>query len=310
MNEKYQQNYTQGVFIWMVCNAKCIFCNTQKGTTTLKKYYEFYSFDRIKKDILEKIEKGATCIIYEWWDFTIHPDVFKILDFWKSLWLIQTMQTNWIKLANPDFVKRFKEQGINEINFSIHAFEEKVSEKIMWLKWSFKKTLKWALNCNKEWINISNNFVLVKDNLNQLEWIIFLMLKLNIKLFNITLYIPIDRFDDNFHNRFLVDPVLAWKKISWMLNIYSKIKELSKWELVLNFKFHNIWRCILDKNIQKINFELDLDRRKENKKDYQFDTWFYKKEDCKKCIYNNNCTGFTEKYVKVFWDDYIKPILF
>lgn len=309
MEKKYQQNYTLWVFVWMVCNAKCTFCNAQVPIIWEKDYFTFYSLERIKKDILVKKDKWATCIIYEWWDFSLHPKIFEILEFWQKLWIKQTFQTNWIKLANLEFVKKLRKYWVHEMNFSIHAFDAKTSDKIMWVKWVFEKTIQWVINCNKEGIIISNNFVLVKDNLNQLEWIVFLMLKLNIKLFNITMYIPVDQLKDDFHDKFLINPVDAWKNISGMLKLFMKLNELTDWKLDLRFKFHNVWRCILDKDLHDSIFEFDLDRRKESNKDYSFNTWFYKKKDCKKCIYNNNCTWFTEKYIEKFGEDYIKPIL-
>jgi hypothetical protein len=35
---------------------------------------------------------------------------------------------------------------------------------------------------------------------------IFLLLKLNIKLFNITMYIPVDDMPEEYHEKFLVNP--------------------------------------------------------------------------------------------------------
>lgn len=305
---KYQQNYTQWVFVWMVCNAKCSFCNAQIPLIWEKDYFSFYSFDRIKNDVQAKVDKWANCIIYEWGDFSLHPEIFQILEFGKSLWIKQTLQTNGIKLSDMEFVKKLKESGVIEMNFSIHAHQEIVSDSIMWVKW-FRKTIKWVLNCNKLWMNVSNNLVLVKENLDQLEWMIFLLLKLNVKLFNITMYIPIDGTSiENFHEKFMVNPVDLWIEISKMLKLYKKLMALSGKKLELNLKFHNIWRCIFDKEHHDYDFQFDLDRRKQGGDKYKFDTGFYKKKDCKKCIYNNDCTGFTEKYIKIYWDSYIKPI--
>ncbi len=303
-----QQNYTQWVFVGMVCNAKCWFCNTQIPIVWEKNYFKFYGLDRIKKDIELKIWEWATCIIYEWWDFSMHTEIFKILEFWQKLWIKQTFQTNWIKLADFQFVKKIKKYWIKEINFSIHAFEEKISDNIMWVKWIFQKTLKWVLNCNKLWINISNNFVLIKDNVNQLEWIIFLLLKLNIKLLNIIMYIPINwEWKNSFHKQYMVNPKLAWEKMSEMLENYYQLQNISNNNLKLNFKFYNIWRCIINKKFHNLHFYYDLDRRKSK---YDFETGFYKKKSCKKCVYNYNCPWFTEKYISFFWEDYIKPIIF
>ena len=308
LSKKHQQDYTQWVFIWMVCNAKCCFCNTQKATKRGESYYKFYNLEIIKKDIKWKVSKWATCIVYEWGDFSLHPEIFNILEFWQSLWIKQTFQTNWIKLADYEFVKKLKKYWVNEMNFSIHAFEEKISDNIVGIKWWFKKTIKWVMNCNKLWMTISNNLVLINENINQLKWIIFLMFRLNIKLFNITMYIPVNGMSEDFHHRFMVNPKDFWNKAFEMLKLYKKIIKLSEWKLKLNLKFHNAWRCIFDKKYHNIDYEFNLDRREEDYK-YIQDTWFYKKEECKKCIYYYNCTWFTEKYIKIFWDDYIKPIL-
>lgn len=316
MSTEYQKNYTQWVFIWMVCNAKCWFCNAQVSSVDwenfwLRKepdYQTFYKLDRIKEDILLKKDNWARCIIYEWWDFSIHPEIFKILDFWKSLWLKQTFQTNWIKLSDLSFVKKLKENWVEDMNFSLHAYEESVSDKIMWVDGAFKKTIKWIINCNEVWMSNCINFVLVKQNLNQLEWMMLLLLKFWINLFNLTLYVPVDLFSEEFHDKYIVNPVDAWIEINKMMKLYNELIELSGNKLKVTLKFHNIWRCIFDKKYHNYDFQFDLDRRKPKNEEYKFDTWFYKNEECKKCIYCNDCTWFTSKYIHKYGDNYIKAI--
>lgn len=317
MSTSYQKDFTQWIFIWMVCNAKCGFCNAQisnieNENVWLRKesdYQVFYNFERIKKDIIFKKDNWAWCIIYEGWDFSIHPEIFKILEFWKSLWLKQTFQTNWIRLSDINFVRKLKEIWIEDMNFSLHAYEEKVSDKIMQVDWAFKKTINWLINCKKEGINIIVNFVLIKENLNQLEWFMLLIFKLGVNLLNLTMYVPVDLFSDEFHNKYLVNPKNAWIEITKMLKIYEELIQLSENKIKLNLKFHNIWRCIFDTKFHNYDFQFDLDRRKANNEDYNFDTWFYKKKECEKCFYFNDCTWFTSKYIIEFWDDYMVPII-
>lgn len=304
---KFQENYTQWVFVWMVCNAKCAFCNAQVWISREFWYFNFYSLERIKRTIELKVIKWAKCIIYEWWDFSIHPNIFEILEFWKSLWINQTFQTNWLKLADIEYVKKLKNCWIDEMNFSIHSADEKNYDNIMWTKWWLKKAIKWVQNCVEIWMKVSNNLVLTKLNINQLEWVLLMMLKLKIKLLNITMYIPVDMKEDKFHKKFMVDPKIAWKKISEMLKLYNQISFITNWEIKIFFKFHNIWRCIIDKEYQNFNFQFDLDRRK-NIDEYQYETWFYKKTNCINCKYNLDCTWFTQKYISFFWENYIEPI--
>lgn len=317
MSTNYQKDYTQWVFVWMVCNAKCGFCNAQVSkiddeNTWLRKeedYQTFYSFERIKNTVIERKNNWAWCIIYEGGDFSLHPEIFKILEFWNSLWLKQTFQTNWIKLKDLNFVKKLKEHKIEDMNFSLHAYEEELSDKIMWVPGAYKKTIQWMLNCKKEWINTIVNFVLIKDNINQLEGVLLLMIKLWVILLNITMYVPVDLFPEEFHDKFLANPNDVWVEISKILKLYNELQKISENKLKITMKFHNIWRCIFDKEYHNYDFQFDLDRRKPKWEKYNFDTWFYMKKDCENCIYFNDCPWFTSKYVIKYWEDFIKPIL-
>ncbi|NDK07644.1 radical SAM protein [Candidatus Gracilibacteria bacterium] len=317
MSTNYQKDYTQGVFVGMVCNAKCGFCNAQVSkiddeNTGLRKeedYQTFYSFERIKNTVLERKNNGAGCIIYEGGDFSMHPEIFNILEFGNSLGLKQTFQTNGIRLNDLKFVKKLKEHKIEDMNFSLHAYEEELSDKIMGVPGAYKKTIQGMLNCKKEGINTIVNFVLVKDNVNQLEGFLLLMIKLGVNLLNITMYVPVDLFPEEFHDKYLANPNDVGVEISKILKLYNELQKISENKLKITMKFHNIGRCIFDKEYHNYDFQFDLDRRKPKGEKYNFDTGFYMKKDCENCIYFNDCTGFTSKYVIKYGEDFIKPIL-
>ena len=106
---EYIKNFTKWIFIWMVCNANCGFCNAKFPIVWY--WNSYFSFKKYKDiiSLLDKYKKnGVECIVYEGWDFSIHPRIFDILDYGKKLWIKQTFQTNWIKLEDIEFVKKLK----------------------------------------------------------------------------------------------------------------------------------------------------------------------------------------------------------
>lgn len=306
MEEKYQKNYTQWIFIWMVCNAKCGFCNTQFPKDGVKNYFSFRSFEEIINQIDIYVQSWVECIIYEGGEFSIHPDIFRILRYGNTLGVKQTFQTNGIKLAQVDFVKKLKEYGITEVNFSLHASHADISNKIMWIPWAFDKTLKGIHNCNVFGITTSINFVILQENIDQICWILFSAFKMNIDLLNLILYIPPELWNDNFHKQFLPDPKKVGKELWKMLQILEDIERISKWKLHLNIKLHNIPRCIIPGEFD-FHRELlyDVFRRQES---YEKATGFYMKKECKKCKFYLDCPGITEYYIHTYGEEILHPI--
>lgn len=153
------------------CNARCYFC-TNDHTTPTK------SMSAIKKEIDDFISIGISQINYGVWEFTIHPDIFEILEYGKDRGIQQFIHTNWFKLANIEFVEKLKGLGIKNINISLHGASSSVADKISWIPWGYKKTIQGIKNCVQSQISVTVSFVITTDNLGETLWMYLLARKI------------------------------------------------------------------------------------------------------------------------------------
>lgn len=299
MKDVYKK--VDGVYIGSLCNADCEFC-LDKETNYAPK---LVSVGDIKKRIDRLASEGVVdCIIYEWWDFSLHPHIFEILAYWKTKWLQQTIQTNWIKFADVGFVKKIKELDIGVINFSLHAANAELYDDIMKTKKWFLKVLKGLKNCKDVGIHTNINFVIMKQNLEEIHRMLILCMKLWVTQLSFYLYIPRNSFSLEKNMKFMVHPVEAWEKIKTLLHTLQAVEEKAN-RKVLDIKFLNIPLCIVDER-RKIN--IDAFRRLRNKKTFSSWKYYYKKE-CDTCIKREMCPWITKYYADVFWDEFLAPYI-
>lgn len=274
---------------------------------------KFIPLETLKKKLDEYKKENVQCVVYEGGDFSIYPYIFETLEYGFSLWFEQTFQTNGIKLANLEFVEKLKKYWVKDINFSLHSYKEDVSNEIMGIKKGFKETIQAIKNCSSVWMTISQNVVITPDNVNDLDWLILLSLKLKINLISFILFIPpddkINENDTEYMEKYTANPIEVWKKISKALKYLSEMEKVAGIKLI-NIKFHNIPLCLLS-NDEKGGREYIFDsfRRHASVEDYVPGTWFYKKKECKKCSLNSSCAWITQYYVDIFGEEYIIPIV-
>lgn len=274
---------------------------------------KFLELDKIKIKLDEYKDEWVKCVVYEWGDFSIYPQIFEVLEYWQRLWLEQTFQTNWIKLADIDYVNKLKKYWVKDINFSLHSYDKDVSNRMMGIDSGFEDTIKWIKNCVNVWMTVSQNVVITLENLDDLEYILLLSIKLNIDLISFILFIPpedqIREKDEDYMKKYTTNPIIVGEKISKWLNILTQIEKIA-WNKLINIKFHNIPLCLLNNEIlNSREYIFDIFRKKEDNWDYTLWTGFYKKEECSKCKLNTSCTGITEYYVEKFGNNYIIPIV-
>lgn len=272
-------------------------------------FTKFIPFDKLKTKLDEAKSGGVECIVYEWWDFSVYPKMLEALEYWQRLWIKQTFQTNGMILSDINIVKKIKNFWVEDINFSLHAYDSVLSDSIMWVKWWFEKTIKAIKNCVEQKMTVSQNMVITKDNVNQIENIIVLALKLKIDLISFILFIPpedkLRENDNNYIESLLPDPVIVWQELSKMLKLLKAI-EIKSWRKnLINIKFHNIPLCLLDKQLlwdREYIFDVF---RKQWSWSYSKWAWFYKNNDCENCKLNESCTGITEYYINSVWVDFL-----
>lgn len=300
-------NKTDGIYIWALCNAKCEFC-IEKWTTWEK---SLYSYEEIINRIDNLYDEWVVdCITYEWWDFSLHPDILKILDYGNKKWFEQTFQTNWLKLWDEKFVEEIN-QRINTINFSLHAWNKEKYDEIMWtINW-FEKVIKWIKNCKKLWMKVNMNFVIYKNNIQELINVYYLCIKLWINQLWLLLFDPI-KFHQELNNKLIPN-------INEIIVVINKIvsinKEITKkvWQEVLKIKFDNFPICITQDKNNIVNYDKFRKSREVVDKDPSVEMMKWIKdqeltydEKCNKCLMKNSCPWIARIYIEKFWSDFIK----
>ena len=89
--------------VWYKCNYDCVYC------VIWWIQEEFNSEDFVSFEKIKEIDLGwYTSVWLTWWEPTIHPDFFEILEYFKERWLDIFMQTNGSMLWNDDFFEKIK----------------------------------------------------------------------------------------------------------------------------------------------------------------------------------------------------------
>ncbi len=300
---KFVQGTTDGIYTGSGCNAQCFFCIDKGGYWKPK----FTSFEEIcaRLDFLSS-EGLVEGVVYEWWDFTIHPHLFQILEYGNKKWLKQTLQTNGILLSDVEFVRKLKSFGITTVNFSLHAHDKEVHDRMMGTTNTFWKVLSGMQNCLDEWMKITQNFVITSRNINQIEKMIVLSLKMKVTLLTYMLYIPVWK-SESVDRNIAPDPVVSGRELSKMLKILSSVEQKAGRKM-MNIKFYNIPLCLLDKEVLSEREYIVSKFRRTRETNEVTGRDFYFNDECTRCRRYNECSGLTLFYKTHYGDEYLKAL--
>lgn len=209
---------------WYKCNYNCIFCVIWWIQNEFKTE-DFVSIKEIKNINLD----WYNSVWLTWWEPTIHPDFFSILDYLVSKWLKIHIQTNWYMLWVDSFFYKIKNYSINyQVNFN--NLNEKLYNVAMWAKWDmYINAIKWIKNI----LNTNNNLI-IKIIINKFNYKSILN---TVEFFN---RIWVKKF-------YIAYPVLKWtykKYLDKLIVTYSELSSELKKLLLLEKK---LWiKYILD----------------------------------------------------------------
>lgn len=326
INMKNIKKISWPIWPWKNCNLNCWYCIVKHNDENVQKHYRSKTYDEIK-NILDyyksiSLEWGVS---YDWWEITIFPYFLDILEYWKKIWIKQTITTNWVKFSDINLANKIKERWVNSVNLSIHTYIAKKQDYISWNIIHFKKSVQWWDNLLKKGIYVDINFVIMKDNVNDILWFYIFSLKRIPRMINLSL------FFNTIHNNEVDDKILKFSEnpekigqnIAKML-YFKKQVDFKAGKEVIPIYFYNIPFCIINntnfKREDAVKFFSNMpllennpiascvspssfDRFEENDIFYEF----YKKDSCKKCSLNNRCPGIPLWYKIIFWDNYLIP---
>ncbi len=309
--------------IWKACNNKCRFCMSSWVWEDEKELTNIYL---VKKEINKYSKLNYESIWFLWWDISIHPNIYEIIEYSKKVWFKQiNIITNAMIFDNYKKAEKLIISWTTRVNISVHSHIEEIEDYITQIKWWLQRKLIAIDNFNKlieKWIlksNLSINIVLNWLNNNSIvETVLYFWKRKNISDIRINFIWP--RFFETEKDR--GNLMLSYE--DFLENLKKLIYISVKYNIRITFD--SIPACIFYKN-DKLNYkniikkflweEFDYINEVSNiNKNANFNWKKQKKEelkvkfkDCDKCIYNNICEWIWKEYVEKYWDgefNYIK----
>ena len=280
-----ERTLTKRGVVWLgqTCNLNCYFCYFRdKIDNKEHPEHPFMSLEKAKK-IMHTL-RYVYCnnaVDIQGGEPTIYPNIYELIEYCNKIGLAPTLITNGIVLANEEITKKFKESGIKDFLFSIHAIGKEY-DRIVGLEGGSKKQMKALYNLQKYEIPFRLNCTMTKEAGRQLIDIATLAVETGAKVVN---FIAFNPFADQQGKRDLRD---VPKYSDLKENLQKAIDILEKNEIEVNVRYFPI--CMLDEKYRKniYNFQ---------QLPYDHHEWDY-----------NSWTWTTRFNQKTKWNDIDKPI--
>jgi MoaA/NifB/PqqE/SkfB family radical SAM enzyme len=285
------------------CNNNCIHC-VRGG----KNRSSNFSFDEIKKLVLDAKSRDVTRIILQGGEPTIRPDFLDIIDLIKKTDIPEIqIQTNGRMFSYLDFAKEVSAKGIAEFCFSFHTDVCSDFDNFTRSKGSFNQSVQGIKNLVHLNQNIKILLIITKQNYKRLKFMLEFLVNLGIKLFQIGIINPVGNAKRNFNS---IVPSL--KEIRpYLLNGLEYLDGLSD----VSFYTQEIPKCIvgiykshvledyLPTKAEKLYMEENVYDHESLRK-----SWKSKSLICSKCKETKFCEGVYTDYLNAFGDDDLEPI--
>ena len=300
------------------CNENCVFCVVKGGN---ENKFGDMSTREAKNIIKEFLNNGGKDIFFTGGEPTLRDDLPEIIRYAEKFNNLRSISviTNGVRLADNDYLKKLisaDNKNLLSFSVSLHSHKEKISELLTDTKGTYRKTIAGINNVIMSGRRVSIYHVITSKNYRDLLRFVKFLNKRYPQIEDVTFAYPF--------------PQGNALKNEW---IYVKISLLRPY-LVKALKFlesHN-YRiyiascgqfplCTVPGFEEKVIRSL---RESENnitgvvgkKAFHEFEMtseeWVgqYKNKDrkCRKCILNNYCQGFWNKYIDLFGFDGIQPV--
>lgn len=134
----------------------------------------------LKKLFDELAVLGTFYLSFSGGEIFLHKQVLQILEYAKKLRFYVVIKTNGL-LLDKEKIQFLKDIGINRVDFSFYATDDKIHDSITKIDGSHAKTLSAIDNCKKEELNVRINIPIMKYNKSQIDDLIRFSEKLQIE---------------------------------------------------------------------------------------------------------------------------------
>jgi len=293
------------------CNNECRFCMIEYEDSR-----SFVDFDIIKKEIIRAKRNKFGSIGFLGGEFTLHPDVFKIVKLSKLLgFKIIHIISNGRKYNNKKFLEQLIKSGVNRFSVSIHSHEEEVEDYLTQKKGGFAEKLEGLRNLvdlTKQGLiqnPISLNFVINGKNYEKILESLKFFTDLGIKDYRFNFIWLHGRAGQN-QDLFL--------KYGEFIPYLNKLIDFAK-KKKIRIAFEGIPACLIDDSekqdyigeLRDMNTQIvaynnpDKNREQFNWQERKKNEFKIKHKKCQQCQWDNVCDGVWRDYIKNYgWDEF------
>lgn len=153
--------------IWYIqvnrhCNNACHFCSNPSTWVDM-------TYERGVELIDDFINKWYSWIIFTWWEPTLSPNIHKWIRYSVEKNMECRIISNWSICSNYEYMKKFKDDWLSLLHFSLYSYIPQVHDFLTDTPWSYKKVLKSIQNALKLWIRVQLNCVINRYNQDHLD---------------------------------------------------------------------------------------------------------------------------------------------
>jgi len=279
----YIENRNNTTFnIYGDCNQVCPFCS-------------WYPKTDFKLEDLKNKVKWLKEISFQWWEPTMSPNLFELIDYARSNWTeFINLITNWLKIADYKFASKLA-WNIDCYHFAFMSHKLTKADILWWSETTLKLKSKWILNLIKLWESskIRLIHIIQKDNIKDLKefplfvskrfpWVKLIEFKYIQYFWNKNNLWKIPKYSDSY------------KDINSTLEICDKL-----W---IDFLVNWLPLCFLKEKFHKKAASYYNDNSLEDMKNFST----IKVDKCKECNYSSNCIGVRQDYIMLNWNNEFK----
>lgn len=285
------------------CNNRCDFCaqGNKRDSFTER------PTSRIKADLLDAKEKGATAVTFTGGEPTLHKDLVPLVEYARSIGYTDVqIQTNGRTFVYADLLLQLKDAGATNLSPSLHGYKPETHDSLTHSKGSFLQTVAGIKKARELGFEISTNTVVTSKNYREFPDMSALFISLGVTQFQ-------------FAFVHIVGTALVNK--DWLVPKKTTVLPYIKKALDIGIKYDvpcyteaipfclmkGYEQCIAEQIIPEgpvFDGELHL----ENYADYRKNIGKVKAPSCKTCFYFNKCEGPWKEYPELYgWEEF-KPV--
>jgi MoaA/NifB/PqqE/SkfB family radical SAM enzyme len=284
------------------CNCNCIFCSVGHK---LREDGRVKTWEDIRSDIDFAKRSGSSIISFSGGEPTIRKDVFRAVEYAKSLGFETIeIQTNGRLLSYKDFSRRLIDSGVNRFIISVHAHNKELGDFLLRSSGAWEQAIRGIENLKSLGMNnIRFNVVVCEHNYRQLPEIIDFLLGFKAIGYHMVFVIPdghayrqrdiIPRMTDVVpYMKRATDRIASSGGEAWMYSI--------PYCLLDGYEYTVAEMSITDTILRGPGFEASI---QDNRRKHRF-----KAESCKRCRYNPICLGVWKRYVDIHGFGEFRPV--